>query len=240
MTNKQLQKRYKGYRRRKFPKWLIISSYAILVLICVLIIAATILIATSIEVPEHADDNSSNEPNHLVITSTSSSETFKSNEDVKLSTENGESTPYYEGIPGYGHPMIDISTEDIITVAGAVSVLGESESYECKVAIAQVIYNRMKYYGEGVSHIIEEPRQFSDYELYYDGPDCDICYDAAIEALYNPPLPISVFFFQKDNYHEWEGIHDYKQIGDYYFSWSQKVYDDYNAAGYTKESLGNK
>lgn len=240
MTNKQLQKRYKGYRRRKLPKWIVLSSYTLLVLICVLIVVSSILIATSMEVPKSIDKTDTTEPKRLVITSKNSAETFKSNEDVQVSTEDDESEVYYEGIQGYGYPMIDISTEDMITVAGAVSVLGESEPYECKVAIAQVLYNRMKYYGEDISHIIEEPRQFRDYELYYDGPDCDVCYGAAIEALYNPPLPISVFFFQKDEYHHWEGIHDYKQIGNYYFSWSQKVYDDYNAAGYTEESPGKK
>lgn len=90
----------------------------------------------------------------------------------------------------------------------------------------------MKYESKTMLEVINEPNQFDNVEQFYKGPDCDVCYAAAREALYNYPIPTTVLFFQKDSYHSWEGIHDWKQIGDYCFSWSQKAFDDYNAAGY--------
>lgn len=233
MTSKQLKFRYKGYRRRKLPKWVIWISWIVLSIMFATVVASlifTVFNAMSATLEQPTDTKP------LAIHSEASCDTFKDNPDVTIPGE--FTSTMFEELEGYGYPMISIDTEDIIIVAGAVSVLAENEPYDCKVAVAQVIYNRMKYYGKSVEEIIEEPNQFPDYELYYDGPDCDVCYSAAIDGLYNPPLPISVLFFRPGTYHSWKGIHDYKQFGTYYFSWSQKAYDDYNAAGYNEESPG--
>lgn len=228
MKEKDLRKRYSGYRRRRTPKWLFYASITLLVLIGVMIACIPFFIIKSLSDKEPLNESS---VTNLAIT-TEDASTYEHNPEIKLPDEYLQDESLLNEQQHTGYPMVQISDDDIATVAGAVSALAEDQPYECKVAIAQVIYNRMKYESKTMLEVINEPNQFDNVEQFYKGPDCDVCYAAAREALYNYPIPTTVLFFQKDSYHSWEGIHDWKQIGDYCFSWSQKAFDDYNAAGY--------
>lgn len=86
---------------------------------------------------------------------------------------------------------ISLSTDEVDMLARLVEAEAGIEPYEGKVAVANVVLNRIKdsRYPDTLEGVIYQPYQFSGVSMMYDGrPIGDDCYRAVEDALngYNP------------------------------------------------------
>ena len=98
----------------------------------------------------------------------------------------------------------NLSENDIRFLSAVVTCEGGSESYECQMAIASVILNRMEYYGGTLQDIIFAEDQFDTAYAALSTEPFECCVQAVNEVLQNGrTLPWYVMFFREGYYHNW-------------------------------------
>lgn len=99
-----------------------------------------------------------------------------------------------------------------------------SSSYECQMAAASVVVNRMLYDNKGFKEVVYEKNQFS--VAKWIDPDTGKCYKEPLEINWRavedicqngPTLPYYVMYFRADYYHKWST--PYFEIDGTYFSY---------------------
>ncbi len=123
---------------------------------------------------------------------------------------------------------IDMTDDDINELATLVYLEAGAESYECKMAVASVVINRMTYYDQSLQNIIYEPNQFTPAYLipFYEPSESSL--RAVKEVVSNgPTLPEYVTYFRADHYFDWGDRYvNYINIDHTYFSYDTWIKDD--------------
>ena len=114
---------------------------------------------------------------------------------------------------------VEVSDEDIALMARVVMSEASTESYDCKVAIAEVIINRLlsDKFPNSISKVIYQSNQFSTQN---NGAVTDECYTAVVEALTNQRHPSDLYYFRADKWHRF-GV-KYMKIDSTYFSRAER------------------
>ena len=114
---------------------------------------------------------------------------------------------------------ITINAEQMDLLERCVMAEGGGESYECQVAIACVIINRVlsEKYPNTVEEVIKQPGQFSTWPTMIENMTATNQVKQAVrEALANEVLPENVLYFRANRYHRWGNR--YCRINNTYFS----------------------
>ena len=120
------------------------------------------------------------------------------------------------GLPQW---RISINAEQMDLLERCVMAEGGGESYECQVAIACVIINRVlsEKYPSTIEEVIKQPGQFSTWPTMIENMTATNQVKQAVrEALANEVLPENVLYFRANRYHRW-GTR-YCRINNTYFS----------------------
>lgn len=120
---------------------------------------------------------------------------------------------------------IDMTEDEIYTLATLVYLEAGSESYECQVAVASVVINRMTLDNRSLNSVIYEEGQFTPaYKISYTHPT-SMSIQAVRDVVENGPnIPEYVTYFRAGYYHNWDSrIVDYDRIDDVYFSYDKYV-----------------
>lgn len=114
---------------------------------------------------------------------------------------------------------IQITNEQLDLLERCVMAEGGGESYECQVAIACVIINRVisDKYPDSVDGVIKQKGQFSTWPKMIKRmiPTNEVK-QAVREALTSEVIPENVLYFRASRYHKWGSR--YCRIGNTYFS----------------------
>lgn len=129
--------------------------------------------------------------------------------------------PQIEGmVPVYGRSIDYISLEDFDLMGRTVFAEAKTESFTGKVAVAEVILNRVESenFPDTVEEVIKKDGAFSSWEngSVAEAPLDDECLEAVQDAVNERALPESVVYFREGRYHDF-GI-PYMIIGRHYFS----------------------
>lgn len=119
---------------------------------------------------------------------------------------------------------INLSDDEINTLATLVYLEGGSESYDCQKAIASVVINRMTTGNMTLSEVIYQKNAFTPSSLipYYSPSDSTLA--AVKEVVHNgPSIPEYVTFFREGYFFDWAIA--YIQYDHTCFSYTQAVYD---------------
>lgn len=114
---------------------------------------------------------------------------------------------------------ISITEEELELLEKCVMAEGGGESYECQLAIANVIINRVldKEYPNTVKGVITQKGQFSSWpKMVKKAAATDSVKLAVRESLTKGCLPEDVLFFRANDYHTWGT--SYCRIDNTYFS----------------------
>lgn len=145
-----------------------------------------------------------------------SSEFVESNTNQIVSEETTELESIEEPIPVY----IEFSEDEIYELATLVYLESGTEPYECQLAIASVVINRMNTTGQSLKEVIYAKNQFSPAYLIESSEPNESTLNAVREVVQNgPTVPEYVTFFRADYYHDWSDlIIPYCVYGNTYFS----------------------
>ncbi len=114
---------------------------------------------------------------------------------------------------------IEINNEQLSLLERCVMAEGGGESYECQVAIACVIINRVlsDKYPNNVEDVIKQSGQFSTWPTMIEeaNPTNEVK-QAVREALTSEVIPENVLFFRANRYHRWGSR--YCRMDNTYFS----------------------
>lgn len=145
-----------------------------------------------------------------------SSEFVESNTNQIVSEETTELESIEEPTPVY----IEFSEDEIYELATLVYLESGIEPYECQLAIASVVINRMTTTGQSLKEIIYAKNQFSPAYLIESSEPNESTLNAVREVIQNGPIvPEYVTFFRADYYHDWSDlIIPYCVYGNTYFS----------------------
>lgn len=90
-----------------------------------------------------------------------------------------------------------------------------TQPYECQMAVAQTIINRLNSgrYGDSIESIVYEPKQYSTAN---NGNPSEQVKQAVQEVIDTYPYPDTMVYFREDYYHEFAS--DYNKFGKLYFS----------------------
>lgn len=116
---------------------------------------------------------------------------------------------------------VDLTEEEIRDFATLVYLEGGAESYECQLAIASVVVNRMTSTGKSLDEVMYQKNQFSPSHLIESREPSESTLKAVKEVITNgPSVPKSVTFFRADYYHKFnlEIVVPYTAIDHTYFS----------------------
>lgn len=112
---------------------------------------------------------------------------------------------------------IPYTQEEIEMVADIVMNEASTEPFECKQAIAKVIFNRLEYgtYGSTLEDVINAPGAFC--VSNNNGDTTDECIEATIAAaMYPNCFPSDMLYFRNEHYHNFG--YEYCKFGNTYFS----------------------
>ena len=128
--------------------------------------------------------------------------------------------PHRDGmIPVYDRAGIDyISFEDFDKIAKIVYAEAKTESFDGKVAVAEVVLNRVESdnFPNTVEEVITQESAFSAYGASGDAPLDTECMEAVQEAVNGRIFPSGVVYFREGHYHTFG--EPYTVIENHYFS----------------------
>lgn len=128
--------------------------------------------------------------------------------------------PHKDGmVPVYGRDRIDyISLEDFDMMARVVYAEAKTESFDGKVAVAEVILNRAESdsFPDTVAEVITQENAFSIYGASGSAPLDTECQEAVQEAVNGRIFPGEVVYFREGKFHTFGT--PYVIIGNHYFS----------------------
>lgn len=128
--------------------------------------------------------------------------------------------PHKDGmIPVYGRDGIDyITFADFDLMSRVVYAEAETESFSGKVAVAEVILNRVESdtFPDTVAEVITQENAFSAYGASDAAPLDTECQEAVQEAVNGRIFPGEVVYFREGHFHTFGT--PYAVIGNHYFS----------------------
>ena len=122
-------------------------------------------------------------------------------------------TPDVVAAPIEPYSESDVTLLERVTMSEAGDL-----SFDCQVAVAQTILNRLSFggYGDSISAVVYSPHQFS---VANNGVPTNQVKSAVQEAIHNPVYPTNMLFFREYHYHSFAV--EYKLIDTMYFSLQQ-------------------
>lgn len=120
---------------------------------------------------------------------------------------------YYHGIT--------LTDEEIYRLAALVQAEADN-IYECRLAIASIVINRMRFHNMGFYDTIYAEGQFvTDWGTIAYADPLDDSIRAVYDVLtYGTVMPVYVMFYRAECYHNWNDQTPYGNIGNSYFSYS--------------------
>lgn len=109
--------------------------------------------------------------------------------------------------------MNDFSDYEIALLERVVMSEASIEPYDCKVAVAETILNRMDMYNCSVEDVVYAPNQYS---MADNGQPTDEVKQAVAQALEYRVNPVNMIYFRQDYYHSFGT--PYTAYGEMYFS----------------------
>ena len=122
-------------------------------------------------------------------------------------------TPDAAVIPAEPYSESDVLLLERVTMSEAGDL-----SFDCQVAVAQTILNRLSFggYGDSIPAVVYSPHQYS---VANNGEPTNQVKSAVQEAIHNPTYPTNMLFFREYHYHSFAV--KYKLIDGMYFSLQQ-------------------
>lgn len=128
-----------------------------------------------------------------------------------------------QGIITYEN-YINLTDDEIYTLATLVYLEAGIESFECQKAIASVVINRMTTRNQTLNEVIYAPNQFTPAGLIIYNSPTDSTLAAVQDVVKNGPnIPEYVTFFREGYFFSW--AIDYVKYDHTCFSYTQAVYD---------------
>lgn len=112
-----------------------------------------------------------------------------------------------------GENMNDFSDCEIALLERVVMSEASIEPYDCKVAVAETILNRMDMYSTSLEDVVYAPNQYS---MADNGQPTDEVKQAVAQALEYRVNPVNMIYFRQDYYHSFGT--PYTAYGEMYFS----------------------
>lgn len=109
--------------------------------------------------------------------------------------------------------MNDFSDYEIALLERVVMSEASIEPYDCKVAVAETILNRMDMYSTSLEDVVYAPNQYS---IADNGQPTDEVKQAVAQALEYRVNPTNMIYFRQDYYHSFGT--PYTAYGEMYFS----------------------
>lgn len=109
--------------------------------------------------------------------------------------------------------MNDFSDYEIALLERVVMSEASIEPYDCKVAVAETILNRMNMYSTSLEDVVYAPNQYS---MADNGQPTDEVKQAVAQALEYRVNPANMIYFRQDYYHSFGT--PYTAYGEMYFS----------------------
>jgi len=110
--------------------------------------------------------------------------------------------------------QIKATDEEIRLLERVVMSEASTESYECKVAVAETVINRfLKWDYESIVEVIEEENAFSTQD---NGEPNEDCIKAVTQALEYSEYDENMVYFRSGKYHSYGT--EYMQIGNMFFN----------------------
>ncbi len=124
--------------------------------------------------------------------------------------------------------IVSLTSSEQTMLASLVTLEVGSESYECQLAVASLVINRMLTSDSSLEDVIYAPNQFAVASKVASTTPKTSCVNAVNEVLKTgTTLPIYVTFFRGSYYHSWGDQVGYCVIDNTYFSYSQALKDQY-------------
>lgn len=137
-------------------------------------------------------------------------------------TESETEMNNYTLLDGRYYHGITLTDDEIFRLAALVQAEAD-DIYECRLAIASIVINRMRFYEMGFYDTINSPGQFlTDWGTIAYAEPLDDSIRAVYDVLtYGTTIPVYVMFYRAECYHDWSDQTPYMNIGNSYFSYSQ-------------------
>lgn len=225
------------HRSRRTERDYTFTRFAIAISSLVILLVM-MFICTAISA-EGEKDESTFEPDPLIIDTTSSRiigpvveahevETVGQSEEL-LTEEVGPVEKVVE-------PYIELTEDEKYMLATLIFLEGGGESVECQHAIGSVVINRVTTSGDSLESVIYAKGQFEPAYLIPSTIPEDTQLEIVNELCINgPSLPEYVTYFRADYYHEWSDLTPYKHIDNTYFSFSGGLCYQVMSAAMTEE-----
>lgn len=172
---------------------------------------------------QHAAEVTLSKPKETTTTNEEVSSESKTNQPVEdttsepdVSVESQDSAIEEASNTAY----IDFTEDEIYELATLVYLESGIEPYECQLAVASVVVNRMTTSDQSLKEVIYAKNQFSPAYLIESSEPNESTLSAVREVVQNgPTIPEYVTFFRADYYHNWSDlIVPYCVYGNTYFS----------------------
>ena len=147
--------------------------------------------------------------------------------DVEIPQEIETGVPTYTPEPTTYYTIgVSLSDAEIRDLATLVFLESGNEPYECQLAVASVIINRMTNDNLSLYDVMYAPNQFSPASIISSSSPSESTLSAVHEVLENgPTIPNYVTFFRASYYHNWSSyIVPYCVYGNTYFSADTRLY----------------
>ena len=213
-----------------------LKNVAVIILrVVMLLLACTMLMSGIVIVKEATEENGSvTTVDSSDYTSSTSSEPIMTPQESQDTTENTSeeiTTEEVTTVPEVTEPeeelFLVLTPEEKKILATLIRLECGGSSYECQMAVASVVVNRMKYWDVSLRTVVFAKNQFSPSRLI-DRSTGDSKYPPSskhwqvVEDICKngPSLPYYVMYFRAGRFHTW--CTPYKQIDSTYFSYSPK------------------
>lgn len=129
--------------------------------------------------------------------------------------------------PPAPEPYLTLTESERLILATLIRLECGGSSYECQMAVASVVINRMNMWGLTLRQAVFQKNVFSPADLIDPNtgasnyPPYETCWQVVDDICANgPTLPYYVIYFRSEYYHEWAT--PYAHIGSLYFSYAEK------------------
>ena len=190
----------------------------------------TVLHISTIE-NQHATEVTLIEPKEVSTSNKEVSSGSKTNESTKDTAVSSDTDTIYESDVSEksqdsvieetsNNAYINFTEDEIYELATLVYLESGIEPYECQLAVASIVLNRMTTTGQSLKDVIYAKNQFSPAYLIESSKPTESTLNAVREVVQNgPTIPEYVTFFRADYYHNWSDlIIPYCVYGNTYFS----------------------
>lgn len=190
--------------------------------------SSSAIVHTSIIENQHAAEVTLTKPKETTTTNEEVSSESKTNQPVQDTTSEPDVSVESQDSAieeASNNTYIDFTEDEIYELATLVYLESGIEPYECQLAVASVVVNRMTTTGQSLQEVIYAKNQFSPAYLIESSEPNESTLSAVREVVQNgPTIPEYVTFFRADYYHNWSDlIVPYCVYGNTYFSADERL-----------------